>query len=64
MLYTIVSILMIKKGHEQMKVNNTREIYDNITGYGIFIRNDRIFLVKNGKEMRLDALIIKEKRGN
>jgi hypothetical protein len=40
----------------------TNVIYDDISGYGITIKNNDLYLVKDGKVMKLDALIIKEKR--
>ena len=41
---------------------NKSEVYDNISGYGITIINDDMYLVINNKLKKLDALIIKEKR--
>ena len=38
-------------------------VYDNISGYGITIINDEMYLVLNNNELKkLDALIIKEKK--
>ena len=49
------------KGNEHMKKDNI--IYeDTITNYGITIINDKMYLIKDGKRMRLDALVIKESR--
>ena len=49
------------KGNEHMKKDNV--IYeDTITNYGITIINDKMYLIKDGKKMRLNALIIKERR--
>ena len=39
-------------------------VYDDISGYGITIINNVMYLIKDGKQMKLDSLIIKEKRGN
>ena len=45
-----------------MKKNN-RVIYeDTITSYGITIINDKMYLIKDGKKMRLDALVLKQSR--
>ena len=40
------------------------ELYDDITNYGISIINNEIYLIKDGKRMKLDALIIKEREEN
>ena len=37
-------------------------VYDDISGYGITIINNRMYLIKDGKKMRLNAFIIKESR--
>ena len=51
------------KGNEHMKKDNI--IYeDTITNYGITIINDKMYLIKDGKRMKLDSLIIKERKGN
>ena len=39
-------------------------VYDDITNYGITILNNIMYLIKDGKMMRLDALIIKEREEN
>ena len=39
-------------------------VYDDISGYGITIINNDMYLIKDGKRMKLDALIIKERKGN
>ena len=39
-------------------------VYDDITNYGITIINNEMYLIKDGKRMKLDALIIKERIGN
>ena len=39
-------------------------VYDDITSYGITIINDEMYLIKDGKRMKLDALIIKERKSN
>ena len=43
---------------------NKSEVYDDISGYGITIKDNHIYLIKDGKTMKLDALIIKERIGN
>ena len=40
------------------------ELYDDITDYGITIINNEMYLIKDGKMMKLDALIIKEREEN
>ena len=39
-------------------------VYDNITNRSILKINDELYLIKDGKKMRLDALIIKEREEN
>ena len=39
-------------------------VYDDITNYGITILNNEMYLIKDGKMMKLDALIIKEREEN
>ena len=43
---------------------NTSVIYDDITEYGITIINNEMYLIKDGKMMKLSALIIKEREEN
>ena len=40
------------------------ELYDDITNYGITIIDNEMYLIKDGRMMRLDALIIKEREEN
>ena len=41
----------------------TQVIYeDTITNYGITIIKDRMYLIKDGKRTRLDALVLKQSR--
>ena len=47
-----------------MKNESQNIVYDDITNYGITIINDKMYLIKDGKKMKLDALIIKERKGN
>ena len=50
--------------------DNTRKyveknmVYDDITNYGITIIDGDLYLVKDDKRMRLDSLIIKERKEN
>ena len=44
--------------------NKNNVVYDNITNYGIAIINNEMYLIKDGKQMKLDSLIIKERKGN
>ena len=40
-------------------------VYDDITNYGITIIGGEMYLIKDGKRMKLNSLIIKErKEGN
>jgi hypothetical protein len=39
-------------------------VYDDVTNYGITIINDEMYLIKDNKIMKLDSLIIKERKGN
>ena len=39
-----------------------RIVHDNVSGYGITIINDKMYLIKDGKKMRLNAFIIKQSR--
>ena len=48
------------KGNK-MKSNPNNEVYDDITNYGISIINNDLYLFKDGKLMKLSALIIKER---
>ena len=47
-----------------MKSEQTNVVYDDITNYGITIINNDMYLIKDGKTMKLDALIIKEREEN
>ena len=50
------------KGYEHMKKQLPVIYEDTITNYGITIIKDKMYLIKDGKKMRLDALIIKESK--
>ena len=39
-------------------------VYDDITNYGITIVGGEIYLVKDDKRMKLNSLIIKERKEN
>ena len=47
-----------------MKSEQTNVVYDDVTNYGITIIDNVMYLIKDGKKMRLDALIIKEREEN
>ena len=47
-----------------MKTEQNNVVYDDVTEYGITIINNIMYLIKDGKKMRLDALIIKEREEN
>ena len=44
------------------ELNNV--VYDDITSYGISIVNNEMYLIKDGKRRKLNALIIKERKEN
>ena len=44
-----------------MYINKNNVVYDDITEYGISIVNNDMYLIKDGKAMKLSALIIKER---
>ena len=45
------------------QVNNI--VYDDISGYGITIINNVMYIILvDGQKIKLDALIIKERKGN
>ena len=39
-------------------------VYDDVSGYGITIRDNEIYIVVNGEVTKLDKLIIKEREEN
>jgi len=47
-----------------MKSEENTIVYDDITNYGITIIDNVMYLIKGNKTMRLDSLIIKERKGN
>ena len=47
-----------------MKEQEQNVIYDDVTNYGFTIINNEMYLIKDGKRMKLDALIIKEREEN
>ena len=47
-----------------MNNQNQGVVYDNITGKGILIVKDELYLIKDGKKMKLNALIIKDREEN
>ena len=49
------------KGNK-MKSNPNNEVYDDINDYGITIINNDLYLVRDGRTMKLDSLIIKERK--
>ena len=59
-------MLILITNRKVNKMNNQDKnnvVYDNISGYGITVINDEMYLVLNNNELKkLDALIIKEKR--
>ena len=47
-----------------MKKQVENIVYDDISGYGITIINNVMYIIVKGKRIKLDALIIKERKGN
>ena len=47
-----------------MNNQETNIVYDDVTNYGITIINNVLYLIKDGKRMKLDSLIIKERKGD
>ncbi len=47
-----------------MKSEQINVVYDDITNYGITIINNIMYLIKDGRMLRLDALINKEREEN
>ena len=45
-------------------MNKDNVLYDDVTNYGITIINNEMYLIKDGKQMKLSSLIIKEKKDN
>ena len=50
----------------QTNKNNTQNnvVYDDISNYGITIIYNDLYLVKDGKAVKLSALIVKERKSN
>ena len=44
-----------------MNIKENNIVYDDITNYGIMIKNERMYLIKGKRVMRLSSLIIKER---
>ena len=47
-----------------MKNQDENVVYDDITNYGITIKNNEMYLIKDGKVMKLSSLVIKEREVN
>ena len=47
-----------------MKKHYGNIVYDNVTNKSILIVKDELYLIKDGKKMRLNALIIKDREEN
>ena len=45
-----------------MKKKIENIVYDDITNYGITIIGGKMYLIKDGKKMKLESLIIKENK--
>ena len=45
-------------------MESKRIIYDDVTNKGMLIIKDELYLIRDGKKMRVDAFIIKERKGN
>ena len=44
--------------------NKNNVVYDDITNYEFTIINNEMYLIKDGKQMKLNALIIKDREEN
>ena len=44
------------------KIHEDYIVYDDITNYGIAIIGGKMYLVKDGKKMKLESLIIKNRK--
>ena len=44
--------------------NKNNVVYDDITNYEFTIINNEMYLIKDGKQMKLSALVIKEREEN
>ena len=47
-----------------MKGYKMNEYLENINSYQFTIINDEMYIIVDGKQMKLDSLIIKERKGN
>ena len=45
-------------------MNKDNVLYDDVTNYGMTIINGEMYLIKDGKQMQLSSLIVKEKKDN
>ena len=45
-------------------MENKNIIYDDVTNKGMLIIKDELYLIRDGKKMRVDAFIIKEREVN
>ena len=45
-------------------MNKDNVLYDDVTNYGMTIINGEMYLIKDGKRMKLNALIIKDREEN
>ena len=43
------------------KANKNNVVYDDISGYGMTILNNDMYLVKDGSTMKLSTVIVKER---
>ena len=64
MCYIVVLIINQIERVKKMNTKNKNVVYDDVTNYGMTIINDVMYLIKDGKRMKLDSLIIKERKGN
>ena len=44
------------------KIHDDYIVYDDITNYGITIIGGKMYLIKDGKKMKLESLIIKNRK--
>mgnify|MGYP003153818304 CR=1 FL=1 len=47
-----------------MKKHYGNIVYDNVTNKSILIVRDEIYLIRDGKKMKVNTLIVNERKGN
>ena len=52
------------KGNKMKKQEQPTILNDDVNKCGIMLVRDKMYIIKDGKKMRLNAFIIKERKGN